>query len=123
MAGIVVAILGQAGTSVRGAYDVLVSLTVITTFLPFLLLFAALIRLALRGAIAHYPLPGGAPVAIALAGIGFLATAATIVLSAVPSPDDANPPLAFAKVVLSTLVIVVTGLAVFAVGRRRNPVR
>jgi amino acid transporter len=120
LAGIVVAILGQAGTSVRGAYDVLVSLTVVTTFLPFLLLFAALIRLALRGSIGRYPLPGGAPVAIALAAVGFFATAATIVLSAIPSPDDANPPLAFAKVVLSTAAIIVTGLVVFAVGRRRK---
>jgi amino acid transporter len=119
LAGIAVAILGQAGTSVRGAYDVLVSLTVITTFLPFLLLFAALIRLAMRGAIHHYPLPGGAPVAVALAGIGFLATAATIVLSAIPSPDDANPTLAVAKVLLSTLAIILTGLAVFAIGRRK----
>jgi amino acid transporter len=119
LAGIAVAILGQAGTSVRGAYDVLVSLTVITTFLPFLLLFAALIRLAARGAIHHYPLPGGAPVAVTLAGIGFLATAATIVLSAIPSPDDANPALAVAKVLLSTLAIILTGLAVFAIGRRK----
>lgn len=119
LAGIAVAILGQAGTSVRGAYDVLVSLTVITTFLPFLLLFAALIRLAVRGAIHHYPLPGGAPVAVSVAGIGFLATAATIVLSAIPSPDDANPTLAVAKVLLSTLAIILTGLAVFAIGRRK----
>ena len=57
--------------------------------------------------------------AIALAGIGFLATAATIVLSAIPSPDDANPPLAVAKVLLSTLAIILTGLAVFAIGRRK----
>jgi drug/metabolite transporter (DMT)-like permease len=66
------------------------------------------------------PLPGGAPVAIALAAIGFLSTALTIVLSTIPAPDDANPPLAVAKVLLSTAVIVVTGLAVFAVGRRRK---
>jgi amino acid transporter len=122
LAGIVVAILGQAGTSVRGAYDVLVSLTIITTFLPFLLLFAALIRLALRGAITYFPLPGGRPLAIALAAIGLLATAATIVLSAIPSPEDANPGLAICKVLLSTLAIVLTGMAVFAIGRRRKTV-
>jgi amino acid transporter len=120
MAGIVVAILGQAGTTVRGAYDVLVSLTVVTTFLPFLLLFAGLIRLALHGAIRYYPLPGGAPVAVALAGVGFLATAATIVLSTVPAPDDVSPALSVAKVLLSTAAIVGAGLAVFAVGRRKT---
>ncbi len=120
LAGIVVAILGQTGTSVRGAYDVLVSLTVVTTFLPFLLLFAALIRLARRGVITDYPLPGGRPLAIALAAIGFFATAATIVLSTIPSPDDANPALAVGKVLLSTLAIVFTGIVVFAIGRRRT---
>jgi amino acid transporter len=120
LAGIVVAILGQAGTTVRGAYDVLVSITVVTTFLPFLLLFAAAIRLVRRGAITRLPLPGGAPVAIALAVIGFASTSLTIVLSTIPAPDDANPPLAVAKVLLSTLAVILTGLAVFAIGRRRK---
>ena len=119
-AGIAVAILGQAGTTVRGAYDVLVSMSVITMFIPYLLLFAALIRLARRGALTRLPLPGGAPIAIALAVIGFLSTALTIVLSTIPAPDDANPPLAVAKVLLSTAAIVLAGLIVFAVGRRRK---
>ena len=37
--------LGQAGTSVRGAYDALVAMTIIWYFIPFLLLFAAAIKL------------------------------------------------------------------------------
>lgn len=119
-AGIVTAILGQAGTTVRGAYDVLVSMSVITMFIPYLLLFAALISLARRGLIGRYPLPGGAPFAIVLAVIGFLSTTFAIVLAAFPSPDEANPPLAVTKVLLSTLAIVVSGLAVFAIGRRRK---
>jgi hypothetical protein len=65
-------------------------------------------------------LPGGPPVAIALACVGFLSTALTIVLSTIPSPDDANPPLAVAKVLLSTLAVILTGIAVFAIGRRRK---
>ncbi len=119
-AGIVTAILGQAGTTVRGAYDVLVSMAVITLFIPYLLLFAAVIRLARRGRLTHYPLPGGPPGAIVLACIGFLSTALTIVLSTIPSPDDANPPLAVAKVLLSTLAVILTGIVVFAIGRRRK---
>ena len=43
-AGIVVALLGQAGTTVRGAYNVLVSMSVISLFLPYLFLFSAMIR-------------------------------------------------------------------------------
>jgi amino acid transporter len=119
-AGIVTAILGQAGTTVRGAYDVLVSMSVITMFIPYLLLFAALIRLARRGVLTQLPFPGRAPVAIALAIVGFATTALTIVLSTIPSPDDANPSLAVAKVLLSTLAVILTGLAVFAIGRRRK---
>jgi glutamate:GABA antiporter len=119
-AGIATAILGQAGTTVRGAYDVLVSMSVITLFIPYLLLFAALIRLVRRGHLTRLPLPGGPPVAIALACIGFLSTALTIVLSTIPAPDDANPPLAVAKVLLSTLAVILTGIVVFAIGRRRK---
>jgi amino acid transporter len=119
-AGIVVAILGQAGTTVRGAYDVLVSMAVITMFIPYLLLFAALIRLVRRGLLTRLPLPGGAPVAIILAVVGFASTAVTIVLSTIPAPDDANPLLAVAKVLLSTLAILLTGLVVFALGRRKS---
>ena len=37
-------VLGQAGTTVRGAYDVLVSMSIITYFIPFLFMFAALIK-------------------------------------------------------------------------------
>ena len=120
LAGIITAILGQAGTTVRGAYDVLVSMSLITLFIPYLLLFAALIRLVRRGALTRLPLPGGAPVAIALAVLGFASTALTIVLSTVPAPDDAHPALALAKVLLSTLAIILTGLVVFAIGRRRK---
>ena len=50
LAGMLMAALGQAGTSVRGAYDVMVSMTIITTFLPFLALFAAMMRAQSRPA-------------------------------------------------------------------------
>jgi amino acid transporter len=120
LAGIVTAILGQAGTTVRGAYDVLVSMALITLFIPYLLLFAALIRLVRRGTLTRLPLPGGAPVAITLAVIGFASTVLTIVLSTVPAPDDAHPTLDVAKILLSTLAIILAGLAVFAIGRRRK---
>jgi len=119
-AGIVTAILGQAGTSVRGAYDVLVSMALITLFIPYLFLFAALIRLVRCRAITQLPFPGGPPMAIALAILGFLSTVLTIVLSTIPAPDDANPPLAVAKILLSTLAVIIAGLAVFAIGRRRK---
>src|SRR5581483_4073554 len=43
--GVLFIFLGQAGTTVKGAYDVLVSIGVITYFLPYLYVFAAMFKL------------------------------------------------------------------------------
>ncbi len=121
LAGMVVALLGQAGTTVRGAYDVLVSMAVISTFLPFLFVFAAMIRLQDRPAGPEVRrVPGGRPVAITLASIGLVSTALTIVLSVFPAGDETNKPLAIAKVVGGTLVLVGAGVAVFLASRRKG---
>jgi glutamate:GABA antiporter len=120
-AGMVVAFLGQAGTTVRGAYDVLVSMSIVTTFLPFLLLFAALIRVQRRPAApAVRRIPGGPPVATALACVGFLTTFLTIVLSVIPAEEEPNKPLAVAKVLLATAVLIAGGVFVFAIARQKR---
>jgi amino acid transporter len=113
-AGIAVAVLSQAGATVRGAYDVLVSMTVLSMLLPFLFIFGAMIRLQSR------PMPpgarrvlGGKPVAIALASLGLASTAITLVLSVFPSADEPNKPLAVAKVVGGLVVLVGAGVVVF----------
>ena len=114
-AGIVVALLSQASTSVRGAYDVLVSMTVLSTLLPFLFIFGAMIRLQSRPAPPDVRrVPGGKPVAIALASMGLVCTLITIALSIVPSADEVNKPPAVAKVVGGMIVLVGAGVAVFA---------
>ncbi len=119
-AGAVVALLGQAGTSVRGAYDVLVSMSVIANFLPYLLLFAAMIRMqSLSAGPEVRRVLGGKPVAIALASLGLASTSATIVLCLIPGADETNKPLAVAKVLGGTLVLIGVGVAVFAVERRK----
>ncbi|MGA7858477.1 MAG: APC family permease, partial [Terracidiphilus sp.] len=119
-AGLVFAFLGQAGTSVRGAYDVLVSLAVISLFLPYLMLFAAMIRLQSEPAGPEVRrVPGGKLVAIALASLGLASTSVTIVLSLIPGADEANKPLAVAKVLGGTIVLIGAGVAVFLVERRK----
>jgi amino acid transporter len=116
--GIGVSILSQAGTSVRGAYDVLVSMTVLSTLLPFLLIFGALIRLQSRAVPAGARrVPGGKPVAILLGSLGVASTLITLALSLVPSADEINKPLAVAKVVGGMFVLVGAGVVVF-VGAR-----
>jgi len=120
LAGICVALLGQAGTTVRGAYDVLVSMAVIAYFLPYLYVFAAMIRLQNRPVGPEVRrVPGGKPVAIALASLGFMSTLLTIFLSAIPAADEANKPLTVIKVVGGSALLVGAGVAVFLAERRR----
>lgn len=118
LAGIVVTLLGQAGTSVRGAYEVLVSMAVIAYFVPYMFLFGAMIRLQSRPAGPEVRrVPGGKPVAILLGLVGLASTAMTIVLSAVPADDEPNKTLALIKVVGGTVVLIGAGVAVFLFSR------
>ncbi|MBS1805231.1 MAG: APC family permease [Acidobacteria bacterium] len=120
-ASILVAILGQAGTTVRGAYDVLVSMAVVCYFIPYLLLFASMIKLQNEPAGSNIRrVPGKKPVAITLACIGFIATSATIALSLFPGADQPNKALAVFKVVGATLVQLGLGIAIFTAERRRS---
>jgi amino acid transporter len=118
LAGIVVALLGQAGTTVRGAYDVLVSMTVLITFLPFVFIFASMIRLQREPAGPEVRrVPGGKPVAIALGLLGMASTLITIGLSAIPADDEPNKPLAVLKVAGGTFVMVAVGVGMYLFGR------
>jgi len=122
-AGILVAMAGQAGTTVRGAYNVLVSMAIIAYFIPYLFLFAAMIRLQKEPAGPEVRrVPGGRPAAIALASVGFLSTMVTIVLSCFPAAGETNKPLAVAKVIGGTAVLAGMGVAVF-LAERRNAAR
>jgi amino acid transporter len=114
-------VLGQAGTSVRGAYDVLVSMGIISNFIPFLLMFASMVVVQREPAGPDIMrVPGGSGVAITLAVLGFLTTVAAIVLAAIPAEDDPNKLLAVTKVVGLTLVLVAAGVGIYLAGRRRG---
>ncbi len=122
--GSLVALLGQAGTTVRSAYDVLVAMGIISYFLPYLFLVCRDDQAAgTAGWSRSRRVPGGKPVAILLASVGLASTALTIVLSAFPAHDDPNKPLAVAKVVGGTIVLVGAGVAVFLLERRRARTR
>ncbi len=115
------AVMGQAGTSVKGAYEVLVNLMVITQMLPFLILFASAIQLA-RGAPAAYDLkiPGGRATVVATALVGLFTTLGAIVLSLVPRADEPNKLLAVGKVVGMTALLLAGGVALYLNGSRRR---
>jgi amino acid transporter len=113
-------VLGQLGSTVRGAYQVLVSMTIITNFVPYLFMFAALIRLQREPVGPGVTrVPGGKPVAILVASLGFVTTCAVIVGSAIPDPGEANKLLAVGKIVVLSVALLGGGLALYAVGKRR----
>jgi amino acid transporter len=118
---VVCVLLGQAGSSVRGAYEILVSMTVIWYMIPFLFLFASTIRLQREPAgPGVIRVPGGAPVAILLSVIGFLTTIVSILLAVIPSPEAPHPGIVVVKVIGLTLVMLGSGAVVYWTGRRRK---
>ncbi len=113
-------VLGQAGSSIHGAYQVLISTTVIATFIPYLFMFAALIRL--QGEPAEpgvVRIPGGRRGAIAVAVTGFTATVLVIMGSVIPDASEPNKALAVIKVVVLSAVLVGVGAGLYWVGKRR----
>jgi glutamate:GABA antiporter len=121
LCGVLFIFLGQAGTSVKGAYDVLVSIGVITYFIPYLFLFASMIRLQ-REPMAPdvIRVPGGRPAAILISSVGFVVTCLTIVLSLFPSADEPNKILAVVKIVGLTGALLLIGAFLYWVGKRRK---
>jgi glutamate:GABA antiporter len=113
--------LGQAGTSVRGAYEVLVSMSIIANFIPFLFMFAAMIRLQREPAGAGVMrVPGGSGVAKLLGVMGFLVSAAAIVLACVPADEEPNKTLAVMKIVGSSVALVAIGAMIYQMGKQRS---
>lgn len=114
-------LLSQAGTGVKGAYDALVAMSVISYFVPFLFLFASTIRLSKaplpEGAIR---IPGGRPVSAALAALGFLTTAVSLLLAFVPPGDEPNKAFAVAKLAGLSILLLAGALAAYAAAARRR---
>jgi amino acid transporter len=121
LAGILFVFLGQAGTSVKGAYDVLVSMGIITYFIPYLYVFASMFKVQKeRAGPAVIRVPGGKPAARFVACLGFATTLFTIALSLLPSPEETNKPLAVVKIVGLTGILVGTGWSLYSLGNRKR---
>ena len=111
--------LGQAGTSVRGAYDVLLSMTIIVYFVPYVMVFAALIKLQGEPAGPEViRIPGGKPVAILVGVVGAITSVLTIIFSSVPPAEEAHKALAVGKEALLVFVMLAVGATIFFLGKR-----
>ncbi len=112
--------LGQGGSSVKGAYDALVSSTVVITMIPFLFLFASAIKLYAEPSTPEMiRVPGGRATIVATSAIGFATTLLAAVLAVFPDDSETNKPFAVIKVLLLTALMVGAGIAVYYLGRRR----
>lgn len=109
------------GSSVHTAYLILVDATAILTFIVYLYMFAAAIKLRRR--IAQMPeaiaVPGGALGSVLANGIGFLTTVGAIALALVP-PSDTNEKIDFLlKVIGGTAGFFIAGLILYWLAKRR----
>lgn len=108
-------------SQIEEIYQVLVDMAIIVYFIPFLYLFASLLRLN-RNDLRHegvIPVPGGRVGNAVTACLGLLTTTISIVLACIPSDDVKNKPLFFLKVVGGCALFIVLGAAAFVAGQRR----
>lgn len=108
----VLILIGQAGTTVRGAYDMLVAMSVISYFIPLLLMFAAAYKLAGVARAGERTLVSPRLLRM-LASLGFAVIAVGTLLALVPAADETRPGLAVAKLVALTVVLVGVGTGLY----------
>jgi hypothetical protein len=95
-------------------------MTVITTFAPYLYMFAALVRLQNVPAQPRViRIIGGKPVATAIAALGFVSTTLVIVGSAIPDVNEPHKVLAVAKTIGLSAVLLGSGAVLYWLGKRR----
>jgi len=123
----VILLLSQVSETISGAYQGLVSIAVILYFIPFLYMFAAVIKLSRRPDRASNPhailVPGGRPGLYICAGLGFAVVALGILFSLFPPGDSQNRALFLTKVVAATAGCILLGLALYWRGARARQVK
>jgi glutamate:GABA antiporter len=115
-----VLLLAQLKENPDTAYQGLVDAGTILYFIPFMYMYAAVIRLAYRADRATDPnaalIPGGKPGVWITGALGFMVVAAGIVLSLIPPAESANKWVFESKVVCGTVGSVLVGLVLYRRG-------
>ena len=119
-----VLLLSQINETTRAAYQSLISITVIIYFVPFLYMFAAVIKLAGRPDRLENEhavlIPGGKLGVCITSGLAFIVTFAAIVFSVIPPGDSTNKPLFVIKVLGASIAAVAVGLVLYWRGVREK---
>ena len=119
-----IVILSQAGESLKGAYDFLVAMSVLSYTLPFLFLFAVFLAVQFKPAReGAWKLPGGRRAGLAVGLVGFTATAIAVACTLVPSPDAKDQLAEVLKLVFAAAVLILSGVAFYVVARWRALIR
>jgi amino acid transporter len=117
-------LLSQISDTTRGAYQSLVDIAIILYFIPFLYMFAAVIKLSRRSDRAANPhailVPGGQAGVWVCGLLGFLIVLIAIVFSVIPPGDTTSKTLFEFKVVATTIVFIAIGLALYWRGVRQK---
>jgi len=119
-----VLLLSLINETTQGAYMSLVDITVILYFIPFLYMFAAVIKLAGRadrkenkGAVL---IPGGKVGVWLIGGLAFVVTLAAIIFAAIPPAEVANKRVFVLKVVGVAAGAIAFGLILYFRGAREK---
>jgi amino acid transporter len=117
--------IGGGQTSVQEAYDIMVNLTILVYFVPYLYVFGAFIKLRrLDGADAisddEVRIPGGGAGMWAIAGCGLSATLISIGLVFVPPPGTENWLNYEVNVIGQATLILAIGMAFYYSARRNT---
>jgi len=117
-----VLLLSQINESTRGAYQVVVDITIILYFIPFLYMFAAAIKLANRSDRLTNPhavlVPGGKLGVWIACGLASAVTLLSIIVSVFPPGDSSNRLLFVVKVTSTTVGMIALGLILYFNGAR-----
>jgi amino acid transporter len=104
--------VGQAGSSVKAAYELLVAMSLLFTFIPLMLMFASAFRLASDRTSSGVEFVSPR-VLRWMAASGFLVVAAATLLALVPASDQPHPVFAVVKLLVMTLVLIGVGTLLF----------
>ncbi len=122
LASVFVSVTGGS-TTIQEAYDIMVNLSILIYFVPYLYLFPALVRLRQvtdpREAQGVMPVPGGTAGLWFVATAGFLATATSVGLVFVPPPDTVNVVNYEVNLIGQSAIVVGVGVALYWWSARR----
>jgi len=117
-----VLLLSQINETTRGAYQVVIDITIILYFIPFLYMFAAAIKLANRpdrNTNPHAVLVPGGKIGVWIAcGLASAVTLLSIIVSVFPPGDSSNRSLFLVKVIGTTIAAIALGLILYYRGAR-----